>query len=49
MLKVREKVAYVYGGDLDAVVSEVSDNPELVWGFLSDKYKYILNGIEERN
>lgn len=33
MLEVREKVAYVHVGDLDAVASEVSDNPELVWRF----------------
>lgn len=33
MLEVKEKVAYVYVGDLAAVLSEVSDNPELVWGF----------------
>lgn len=32
MLEVREKVAYLYVGDLGSVVSKVSDNPELVWG-----------------
>lgn len=49
MLEVRGKVAYVYVGDLDAVVLEVSDNPELVWGFSFYKYKYISNDMEERN
>lgn len=33
MLEVRGKVAYVHVGDLGAVVSEVSDNSELVWWF----------------